>query len=57
MLSGPLKDWFEEGNVQRGLENMFNLESLGLPFSKEFSTLDEEKVKQFKDSISFKDGR
>lgn len=34
---------------------MFNLESLGLPTTEEFSTLDKEKVKQFRDSTTFKD--
>ena len=53
----PLKTWFEEENVQRGLESMFSMESLGLPTSEEFSTIDEEKVRKFRDSILFKDGR
>ena len=35
---------------------MFNLESIGLPTAKEFSTLDEEKVKLLRDSITIKDG-
>ena len=36
---------------------MFSMESLGLLTSEEFSTIDKEKVRKFRDSISFRDGR
>ena len=36
---------------------MFSMEFLGLPTSEEFSTMDKEKVKKLRVSISFRDGR
>ena len=35
---------------------MFSLESLVLPTSDEFSTVDDEKIRKFRDSLSFRDG-
>lgn len=48
------EDAFHDSEVQRGLEKMFSLESLGLP-SEKTSDYNHCKINQFKDSISYKD--
>ena len=40
-----------------GLENLFNLESLGIRESSDASSVDELKIKEFKEGIEFRDGK
>jgi len=53
----PLGDFFPDSQVQRGLELMFSVESLGLPEQESFSDIDQEKVRVFQESIILKDNK
>ena len=53
----PLAEFFPDSEVQRGLEQMFNLESLGIHDENHFSDYDQEPVRHFQNAIEFKDGK
>lgn len=51
----PLSDDFSDSDVQRRLEKMFSVESLGIREQEEFSNYDEQMVELSQQSISVKD--
>ena len=53
----PLAPCFPESNVERGLDNLFSLESIGINEDSDVSSVDEPIIQQFQDSIEFKDGK
>ena len=53
--SSPLNDIFPDSDVVHGLENFFSLESIGV--SPESSSYDERYLKEFDDSVEFRNGR
>ena len=53
----PLLEFFEESQVERNIEKMFSCASIGISEQKEsISDYDITKIKQFEDSIEFRDG-
>ena len=53
----PLCPLFPESNVERNLDNMFNIESLGIPNSEEnISDYDSQQIAKFQNSIKFING-
>ena len=53
----PISFTHDEADIDLGLEKLYSLETIGIKADKELGTLDELAIKQFKDSIVFKDGR
>lgn len=53
----PLSPMFPESSVERNLENLFNVESLGISTTEELmSDYDAQQIANFQNSISFRDG-
>ena len=52
----PISNFFPDSDMQRGLEKMFSVESLGIK-EHELSDYDERKIALFQQSISFKDNK
>ncbi len=53
----PLKNIIEESSVERGLENLFNLESLGINANNEENSYDNNMIEKFKESIVHKENK
>ena len=53
----PQAEFFTDSEVQRGLEQIFNLESLGIHDENHFSDYNQEQVRHFQNAIEFKDGK
>ena len=53
----PLAEFFPYSDVERGLEQMFKMESLGIPDQDTFSDYDQQQIKRFQDTIVLKDGK
>ena len=53
----PLAEFFDESEVERRLDKMFDVDAIGLKSDKEISNVDELQIKKFKESIVYKEGK
>ena len=53
----PLAEFFDESEVERRLDKMFDMDAIGLKSDKEISNVDELQIKKFKESIVYKEGK
>src|SRR5678815_2149330 len=64
-IINPIKSYYDpyeqiltDSDVEHGVQNMFSLESIGIPSNdKHITSYDQDMVKQFIDNIIFKDGK
>lgn len=53
----PFEDCFPDSAVQRGLEQIVSLESLGIPDQEGFSEYDQELIQRFEETVELRNGK
>ena len=53
----PLAEFFDESDVERRLDKMFDVDAIGLKSDKDINNVDEQQIKKFKESIVYQEGK